>query len=407
MNSPGSYITLHQEPQHVASLASLYGPRSRLQHFVTSTGGKCTSQQKGRKGKQNSSFQPMAGSDPHQISVLSWNVLAPGHGEDSRMDWNTERLPCLLESLGCYSACDVICLQELEKGVSLEKVQAYLAERGFECVSQKRDGKDSYHVVNATFFRAARFRLHWSESRSRVLLTGLLLPNGRELCVVNVHLSARELATRISQMASSLQRTHRVVSSYQIICGDFNDSLRPESPLVPMLSAHGVSQTSPCGPTMSFGGALDHICVGPGLAQEAVLTSTQKELAGLKYRTLPDAENPSDHLPVAGLFRMSQASDWHVPRLPEPPTTLPGQLEAWTELCLQELKPLPVEKKARKVQRKEQRQVEETFLSSLSEEEQARLTAWREETQAAARTLYGLVMDNALAAVRARGDGVT
>ncbi|CAE6958028.1 angel2 [Symbiodinium natans] len=348
------------------------------------------------------------GSDCGQISVLSWNVLAPGHEDGMKVDWDS-RLPCLLQHLGLYAACDIMCLQELEKGRSLEPVQEYLAEQGFECVAQKREGKNCYHVINATFFRAARFRLNWTESRSRVLLTGLLLPNGREVCVVNVHLAAvrgeESVAAQLGQMDNALQKMQRVVSSYKIICGDFNNTLGGDSPLVPMLSALGVSRSAPCGPTHHGGLALDHICVGSGLVQELVLTSSQKELAGLR-RSLPDKEHPSDHLPVAGLFRI-RASDWEIPSLPEPPTREPT-MEAWRELCLEDLRPLPTNKKARKERRREHKELEETFLAACGCKERHRLTAWREETRTAARVLCALVLDNALATVRrSKADAVT
>lgn len=348
------------------------------------------------------------GSGCNEISVVSWNVLAPGADGGMKVDWDTQRLPCLLEHLWLYVSCDIICLQELEKGSSLEKVQGFLAEQGFACETQQREGKNSFHVVNATFFKADRFRVNWSESRSRVLLTGLLLPNGREICVLNVHLAANgAAATRSSQLAHALQKMQGIISSYKIICGDFNDRLESDSPLIPLLAELGVSRTAPCGFTHYCGLALDHICVSSGLSQQLVLTSTQKELADLRQRSLPDTEHPSDHFPVAGLFHL-KPSDWQLPKLPEVPHALPGELEAWRELCLEDLQPLPRDKKLRKEQRKAQQQLEESFFSALPGSEQG-LRKWREETQAAARALCVLVLDDALAAVRKqeKTDGVT
>merc|ERR1711998_631668 len=91
---------------------------------------------------------------------------------------------------------------------------------------------------------------------------------------------------------------------------------------------------------------------------EAVLGDTSEDLAALIYR-IPNAEHPSDHLPVGALFRMDD-SEVTFPAVEFPETVDDAVCEEWFEIV--QFAGLQKGKQARKQQRK----LEDAFLATCS-----------------------------------------
>jgi len=334
--------------------------------------------------------QPWASKDEeNHLCIMSWNVLAPTLAETwpGQRDFREERLAALLEALDLFASCDILCLQELEVGISLELVQSFLEEKGFDVAVQDREG---HPVINATFFRRSLLRLSWVISRSRVLITGLLLPSGHEVSVMNVHLDSKQQDQRAAQLTKSLQKMSMARSTYQVVCGDFNSNLAMDTHLSNLLADHGLFRTPTKGFTHSLGSALDHLCSTQDLAPRRVLQpASQRQLQGL-----PNKECPSDHLPVAASFELL-LPQWQCPALPV--ARLPPQLlMEWSELLAQGLR-----SNSSKKARKEQKQLEENFLSSTSPGVSLELTRWRDARRAAAQAICRQAVAQALVLLRA------
>lgn len=334
--------------------------------------------------------QPWASKDEeNNLCIMSWNVLAPTLAETwpGQREFREERLAALLEVLDLYASCDILCLQELEVGISLELVQSFLEEKGFDVAVQDREG---HPVINATFFRRSLLRLSWVASRSRILIVGLLLPSGHEVSVMNVHLDSKQHDQRAAQLTKSLQKMSMARSTYQVVCGDFNSNLALDTHLSDLLAEHSLFRTPTKGFTHSLGAALDHLCSTEHLAPRRVLqAASRQDLQGL-----PNKECPSDHLPVAATFELL-FPQWQCPALPV--AQLPPQLlMEWSELLASGLR-----SNSSKKARKEQKQLEESFLSSTSPDLSLELTRWRDARREAARAICRRAVDMALVLLRA------
>lgn len=327
----------------------------------------------------------MSGKD--QVSVLSWNLLAPSYDENA-LPWETVRLPALRAWLTRFAACDVICVQEFDiTSSALDEVQQLMASHGFDCVVQNRNG---FPVVNATFFKASRFQLAWSEHRSRVLLCSLVLRDGRELGIANVHLEAgagkNNETQRASQLKSALRRLRSHSAWCEVVCGDFNSDLQTDSPLRAQLVGAGLAAASSgrTGPTYAVPGyydTLDHVWAGQALRPLAVLGSSQQALRAVVAMGLPDREHPSDHLPVAASFRMMPAGGGGPPpaALIAPADVSEFLREEWLLLLSARRVGAP------KCEARKQRQVEAAFLQAVGPDAGERLSAWREAAERAAK----------------------
>jgi len=346
--------------------------------------------------------EPIPASGADQLSVFSWNLLAPSYNESS-LPWDTVRLPALRKWLTRFAACDVICVQELDTSCSArEEVQRLMAAHGFDAVVQDRKG---FPVVNATFFKASRFHLSWSEHRSRVLLCTLTLPDGRELGIANVHLQAGaapcDETQRASQLKSALRRLRSRASCCEVVCGDFNSSLEATSPLRAQLMQAGLATAAGTGPTYLTPGyhdTLDHVWAGGALRPKTVLGSSSQTLKAIKATGLPDREHPSDHLPVATVFRMGSGGG-PVTGLPsvEPPTEVSEALRDEWLLVLRSAPPPG----APKCKSRDQRRLEAAFLATAGADEAERLSAWRAAAAEAASEVLRLVTCRAVMAANA------
>eukprot|EP00435_Cladocopium_sp_Y103_P036477 s2400_g9.t1 len=330
--------------------------------------------------------QPWASKDEeNNLCIMSWNVLAPTLAETwpGQREFREERLAALLEVLDLYASCDILCLQELEVGISLELVQSFLEEKGFDVAVQDREG---HPVINATFFRRSLLRLSWVASRSRILIVGLLLPSGlSDECPLGFEatrskgrttdkVSAKDEHGEIEPLHKAKDRTMKS----KVVCGDFNSNLALDTHLSDLLAEHSLFRTPTKGFTHSLGAALDHLCSTEHLAPRRVLqAASRQDLQGLpnkerlrgrwwlaqgsrKLRASKGMpECPSDHLPVAATFELL-FPQWQCPALPV--AQLPPQLlMEWSELLASGLR-----SNSSKKARKEQKQLEDIWIQKVA-----------------------------------------
>eukprot|EP00418_Pyrodinium_bahamense_P097889 CAMPEP_0179029468 /NCGR_PEP_ID=MMETSP0796-20121207/10071_1 /TAXON_ID=73915 /ORGANISM="Pyrodinium bahamense, Strain pbaha01" /LENGTH=336 /DNA_ID=CAMNT_0020725631 /DNA_START=239 /DNA_END=1249 /DNA_ORIENTATION=+ len=306
-----------------------------------------------------------------------------------------------------------MCFQEVDRGSSLGELREALAPHGFDAVVQDR--KD-FPVVNATFFKRDRFVVSWVDHRSRVLLAGLMLPDGREVGIVNVHLEAgagnASEAQRKAQLTSALRRARARKPWCIVACGDFNSTLRPASDLHTLLTESGLSKVPCTGSTLAVPGyadVLDHIWAGKQLRARAVLGSERTILRRLEAAGLPDTENPSDHLPVAAIFVVQQLdvpSGAHAPPMVEPPQETSNAIRReWLEILRLSAAGIAPPSGGRKRALREQKKLEAAFLATLGAEEATGLRRWHAAAKEAANRLVAETVAAALARLQQRPCG--
>jgi hypothetical protein len=269
-------------------------------------------------------------------------------------------------------------------------------------IVQDRKG---FPLVNAIFYKSARFQQIWVENRSRTLLCSLLMDDGKELALANVHLDtcygAVDDKQRTSQLSSALTRLATRRCSFQIVCGDFNDEVATGSSLRVMLENHGLSQVASTGPTFATKNGskpttLDQIWSCEALRPCQVLSSSSVDMCAIKQSGLPTSLYPSDHLPVAAIFRINETC-LHVSI--DPPVQVH---EAVRHAWLQVLRMAPVScfSADTKAAKREQRRAESAFLDSCPEHAED-LRAWRAATCSAAEVLVKSVALKSVSAVLA------
>eukprot|EP00931_Biecheleriopsis_adriatica_P003811 TRINITY_DN10556_c0_g1_i1.p1 TRINITY_DN10556_c0_g1~~TRINITY_DN10556_c0_g1_i1.p1 ORF type:complete len:380 (-),score=79.52 TRINITY_DN10556_c0_g1_i1:70-1209(-) len=316
-----------------------------------------------------------------ELSVFSWNLLAPSLVRDDDpsdcLDWDSVRLPATRRWLERYTTCDILCFQEVEKGCSLEPLQEFLVQKGYKVVVQD---KGDFPVVNVTFYKADRLRLEWEQHRSRVLLVGLSLPDGRVLGVANVHLEAgntqHDEGQRRSQLESALKKMKARKPWCSIVCGDFNSSLSEGEPLHMLLTNGGLTRAAASGPTFArprWADTFDHVFSCERLRAKVVLGSSAAAMKEI-LAGLPNAEIPSDHLPIAASFHVEEPATNKL----SDGVVLPASL---SEDVIREYVAIASLAKTNvsKRERKQQKRLEKAFLEALSENEASTLVQWREE----------------------------
>mmetsp|Transcript_33196 Transcript_33196/g.45125 ORF Transcript_33196/g.45125 Transcript_33196/m.45125 type:complete len:388 (+) Transcript_33196:65-1228(+) len=344
-------------------------------------------------------------SGPDELSIVSWNLLAERYytGYLNPLDWKATRLPLLQQWLARYACADILCFQEVDREHALSALNETLAEHGFAGVVQDRKG---FPVVNAVFFKHDRFSLSWADHRSRALLLGLVLTDGRQLGLVNVHLEAgtgqKNEEQRKAQMTSALSRMQSRKPWCVVACGDFNAQLQPGSHLSNLLTDNGLAKVPSSGITYSASGytdVLDHMWTGTALCATKVLGSSAARLRTVEASGLPDHEHPSDHLPIGTIFLVKQpsvsAGALVAPMVEIPVSSTAEVRHEWVEIL--RMAGLGCQTKA---QRKQHRKIEAAFLATLHSEEAAALCKWREDAVSSARAILDGAVSRARAAVK-------
>ncbi|CAG5977886.1 unnamed protein product [Menidia menidia] len=221
------------------------------------------------------------------VRVVSYNVLADIYAQTElsktvlypycapyalELDY---RQNLIKKELAGYNA-DIICLQEVDKGVFTDSLIPALDAFGLDGVFKV---KDKQHEGLATFYRRSKFRLLSSHDitlsealssdpthsqllekvsangglkekilhRSTALQVAVLedLQGGRKVCVANTHLYWHPKGgnVRLVQMGVALQHLSHVISEVAagaplVFCGDFNST--PNSGVFQLLSEAGV-----------------------------------------------------------------------------------------------------------------------------------------------------------------------
>jgi len=350
-----------------------------------------------RTSDRNSAFPE---STENEVSLLSWNLLAPSYDRNG-LDWQGIRLPQLKLWLRRFVACDVLCFQEVDLDKSLTEIREFLSAHGYTAVVQERK---EFPVVTATFFKASRLRLLWSQHRSRALVVGLALADGREFCVANVHLEAgggdRNENQRNAQLTSVLKR----IGGNTIVCGDFNSDLTYGSQLHSKLVNSGLIRAPTRGITIAqasgHAGILDHIWASENLKACLVLGSTVQELDTIQATGIPNETHPSDHLPIAATFgfKRSLTCEWDTDNLSivKVPTVPNEEVRSeWLQICA------CAEVGGSKQAVREQKRLETAFLEVVSSEEAANLRNWRTAADKAAKHVLSAVVKRAVASIEA------
>jgi hypothetical protein len=173
-------------------------------------------------------------------------------------------------------------------------------------------------------------------------------------------------------------------SEISIVCGDFNSSISAGSHIQKQLAEAGLVRAPTKGITYSSV-SIDHIWASECMVPIRILTSSNEWLANLGASRIPNANFPSDHLPVGSTFRLPL-------RRLEPNSTILG-LQAPTPL----VDPNIIEEWQRilrigsfrngRVAAREQKKLEAAFLSVISQEEAIALRDWQQSAVAAAQAL--------------------
>ena len=328
-----------------------------------------------RRGNDNNNKltpPPSAAATFHEeISVLSWNILAPcyvlPHLHRSQkiaddfdsvaeyMGWSY-RSPRIVQRIA-QEAADIVCLQEVEVDLWV-----YLRDELKECgyttsiVQNVNRGLRVTTVILVHDRRVNEWKVTKVESRSRVLLVTLECQDSTTssepyfIFLGNVHLSAgrKEFVTRYQQVKSLLQRLvlHTQRSSipqldepFVLLMGDWNTlltdplhylittgtlpedhelpQLYPSLPLLPLQDVHRQGQNSKnLAWTHNCGEVLDYIFASPSVQ----LIDTWSSTVGATL-PIPNADFPSDHVPIGGTLRLSTRLNQQAKRPIEPNCT--------------------------------------------------------------------------------------
>ena len=227
---------------------------------------------------------------------------------------------------------------------------AHLRSLGYEGVRQETD----YIVGMAIFYKTTKFKLEWTESRSRAMMVGLTMevsvevgegaeatmsPLSVMVCTVHLEGKADETAKRFTQVKSLLKRCEarlpkgvKPQEAMVFICGDFNSSedggavrLLEDGELGPefreydiqvtpthfrhpfrFVNAYPIDQRYLTFITSFSISTIDHIFSPLGLVDTVgVLSFTPGELEEMKQTMLPNVTHSSDHLPVGAVFQLN------------------------------------------------------------------------------------------------------
>lgn len=322
-----------------------------------------------------------------QVSLLSWNILAPQWATPAKYPWAKAagdlawpaREKRIVQQIADADA-DVVCLQEC----SVEHwsgLYAALQREGYDGVLQ--EVKAGHPYTNAVLLKRGQLELVRSESRSRALITVLRAcsaPAAPPLYLANVHLEAgggkEEAATRLFQVRSLLRRIELQCEADEaradasssprpvplVIAGDLNcdrssglhellvsGRLAPEHPaaaseaaaeaappemagythpLLPLVDAYA-STPPPWGPPLRSsqrsGRLLDFIFVSSPAVSVLRTRPVAKEAGSTRPHQLPHRAQPSDHLPIGALLSWEGA----------PASWDGGHRPAWQQLYVQ------------------------------------------------------------------------
>jgi mRNA deadenylase 3'-5' endonuclease subunit Ccr4 len=279
---------------------------------------------------------------PPLIKVMQYNILADCYTKsdsfpycpDKYLEWSY-RFEKIMKTI-VDSDADVVCLQEVESDMYFETMKDYLMEKGgYSSIFKKRphphkkDGcaiffKDSkLEIITKTelsYNSLAKDKHAGDRAQTNNIAIGIYFQetsqHRKRFWVVNTHLfwdpKAPDVKLGQTKMlkkfiTNQLQRSPGGV----IIAGDFNSM--PTSSVCDFLiedglfaSAYALEGALDTNITPWFSGCIDYIWYTP---QELTLdnASDLKEARG-DSEYIPDANHPSDHLPLSAVFSFREDS---------------------------------------------------------------------------------------------------
>eukprot|EP00887_Chlorella_sp_A99_P005315 scaffold1.g5315.t1 len=283
-------------------------------------------------------FQPVPSAYQSSVSIVTYNVLCQTFATRQRLphvfprwlEWD-HRWRLLQQELAAFQA-DVVCLQEVTPD-RWNDIKDHMLSLGYASVLQSKAISHGSHNVVATFYRAAKLRL--------------------PLWLVNLHLEGSPYRPndRVSQLKSALQRlAHHLESASAeppeaadvAIAGDFNsfmgdspcwllrrgrlernhtDAVCPAVPTTKQSIAHPfplVEVYDVAGVKLAFTRKTHHFSHPPidfiwcsrHMHVSAVMRPLQAEQREyVNKHFLPNRMQPSDHLPLGVILRLSDAEE--------------------------------------------------------------------------------------------------
>lgn len=265
--------------------------------------------------------------DSSVVHVVSFNTLRRNY----RFNGNTytkdehrdpaNRLALVTSILGKELAgCDFMALQEVEE------MEDFAFLNGAYDVVLPKKGKAGQHDFTKPrlFFLRDKWELQWSECRSRITLAGFKRRGTSQIvCVWDCHLQggpkgAEDRSNQIKSAATHMKKHTGGLSVPIIIAGDMNASAgEVDFSEAGLVMSNAMQKCGVSFPTHLWGvgpeqfrSTLDSIYTSPHFSLQDLrnpLTEEQWEL--VRQVGMPNAFNPSDHLPMAGRFRFRSAEE--------------------------------------------------------------------------------------------------
>lgn len=244
------------------------------------------------------------------MRLVTWNVLSPEYASlvpEERRDpyaavrafvpWDLRR-GAILERLAAIDA-DLVLLQEVSPEPWPEFVRAlprHVGERAQKRLPRQVDGVATFVRTNRVERRESRIH-SYRDGTGYVALLDRCIVDGEEVLVVNVHLKwSADGATPASQLGELLALLDATPTGRRIIAGDFNvDVVR--APMWSELARRGfvTALEAPTNTWAAGGGALQADAVLASGLQFSSVGDLRRIGPGTM---LPDATEPSDHLPI-------------------------------------------------------------------------------------------------------------
>ncbi|CAG9467285.1 unnamed protein product [Pedinophyceae sp. YPF-701] len=290
---------------------------------------------------------------PNEFSVATYNVLSDFYGTSKRHSYVAPeymkydyRFALMRKQIETMDA-DIVCLQEIDPNSKWLEWRRFMRARGYDGTLQDKDASRSVSVAVATFWKADKFECLQQDHKARSLILHLRWRerSSKSLWVVNCHLEGHvsrphERVLQARSILSALVRAHQAApkgaaAQAVVWAGDINGA--PDSGVIKLLveGALDANSTEPGSDIILSERALVHpyrfrdayheALAAPPFTRKvpgnaAVLdyvlatTNTLETLAVVKPMTarerltmqrgnLPSRDHPSDHLPLAAVFR--------------------------------------------------------------------------------------------------------
>uniref|UniRef100_A0A7S1N643 Endonuclease/exonuclease/phosphatase domain-containing protein n=1 Tax=Eutreptiella gymnastica TaxID=73025 RepID=A0A7S1N643_9EUGL len=289
---------------------------------------------------------PLPAPCPGTLSVLSYNLLAPcyvrvpgqfwnayPHAQDAWLDWDGRQGLIVAQVLAMDA--DVVCLQEvvfeersgawcLPTWMDAFQAAGYvgllpgLKEKEWNSFANRNERVLGTRVCTgvAVWYKQERFEPTRPALTGNRSLTVFLTEKGAipttgtppSYAIITVHLEGnQELHEKqVLQIQSVLKKLPAPFGGHVVLCGDFNSECQAGGPLAQAIRAQRWVELAeaPTGPSWAEPGLalrLDHVLHSPGLDVQAVLDMWEDRFSQIG---LPNAECPSDHLPIAAVLRV-------------------------------------------------------------------------------------------------------